>query len=549
MAYPKLLALLALALPLGAFAANPIQTENQLPGTTAWQITNPSTEGQIQGYTGEDSVNAGQKLDLYVSTAAKSYTVQVYRLGYYQGLGGALKLTMANQPGLNQGYWTDSAYPSDQVDTRIKKRSIVSYFVPLLLDGALQLEQTHLVDANWQETSAFIVPTAWVSGLYIIKLTENDTGTQWHVPFVVRNDASTSALICEEPFNTEEAYNPWGGGDAYYLDRAGQTYDHSCYISYNRPYALDHGAALLFETEYEMVRFMEEEGYDVSYTTNIGIESGLTTLNNHKGLVVGGHDEYVSQDELYKIESAVENGMSAAYFTGNQIYWQVRHMPDLSNRPDRFMLIFKGDLPAPYVQHVDPVNGLGLLGAPYTTELWAAPAVNHPQTWLLKTDYGSIFKAGQTGSFVVHNCGSWVFAGTGLQNGDQIPNVYGDEVQTADYLYMSELPPQESVTVLSSWLFSDYLDEQVTANTVVTENLQSKTIVFDAGSIAWASQLTDYPSYIMTVFPSYPRIGESIPLRAITANVLNHMATAKTGPTTFVDMPHAPTNSSTSPEP
>jgi hypothetical protein len=198
---------------------------------------------------------------------------------------------------------------------------------------------------------------------------------------------------------------------------------------------------------------------------------------------------------------------------------------------------------------VDPVNGIGVLGAPYTTELWVAPEVNHPQTWLLKTDYGSIFKAGDTGAFVVQNADSWVFEGTGLQNGDQIPNVYGDEVSTADYLYMSELPSQESVTVLSSWNFSDYLNQPVTANTVLTQNLQSKTIVFDAGSLAWASQLTDYPSYLMSVFSTYPRIGESKPLRAITENVLNYMATAKTSPTKFVDMPHAPTNSSTSPEP
>src|SRR5689334_10960375 len=78
-----------------AEAQNPIVVENQQPGTNQWQIPIGSsandTAGQIKGYASATSVNKGQAITFYVSVnPAQSYTIDVYRMGWYQGLGGRL---------------------------------------------------------------------------------------------------------------------------------------------------------------------------------------------------------------------------------------------------------------------------------------------------------------------------------------------------------------------------------------------------------------------------------------------------------------------------
>src|SRR5579884_3742461 len=53
---------------------NPIQLENRLPGTTAWQIQTPALNGQISGYGSAQSVAPGQRISFFVSTKASRFT-------------------------------------------------------------------------------------------------------------------------------------------------------------------------------------------------------------------------------------------------------------------------------------------------------------------------------------------------------------------------------------------------------------------------------------------------------------------------------------------
>ena len=73
---------------LFAQSANPIQIENQSPGTTGWRLTNVANNNEIEGYASKTSVNAGDQIDLFVNTIDPQYTLTIYRLGYYGGLGG-----------------------------------------------------------------------------------------------------------------------------------------------------------------------------------------------------------------------------------------------------------------------------------------------------------------------------------------------------------------------------------------------------------------------------------------------------------------------------
>src|SRR5439155_114653 len=68
---------------------NPIVIENQQAGTSQWQISLIGTDavGQIKGYASATSVNKGENITFYVSVnPAQSYTIDVYRMGWYQGL-------------------------------------------------------------------------------------------------------------------------------------------------------------------------------------------------------------------------------------------------------------------------------------------------------------------------------------------------------------------------------------------------------------------------------------------------------------------------------
>jgi hypothetical protein len=78
-----------------AAQSNPVVLENQQPGTTQWQIpwgsSATDSAGQIKGYASAVSVNKGQNITFYVSVnPAQTYTMDVYRMGWYQGLGGRL---------------------------------------------------------------------------------------------------------------------------------------------------------------------------------------------------------------------------------------------------------------------------------------------------------------------------------------------------------------------------------------------------------------------------------------------------------------------------
>ena len=76
-----------------AAQSNAIEIENQQPGTSEWRLSRRGTDavGQIKGYAAATSVNKGGSITFHVSTnPAQTYTIDVYRIGWYQGLGGRL---------------------------------------------------------------------------------------------------------------------------------------------------------------------------------------------------------------------------------------------------------------------------------------------------------------------------------------------------------------------------------------------------------------------------------------------------------------------------
>lgn len=292
---------------------NPVTCENAKTGTspTVWDINGAGDE-TVQGFATDMSVNAGSTVSFKVR-AEHAYTIDIYRVGYYGGAG-ARKVTSLT-----------GTFPAQNQTT-----ACVTDVPTQIYDCG-----TWGVSANWA------VPSTAVSGVYFALLTRTDDGGASHITFVVRDDASTSEVLFKTSDATWQAYNSYGGAN-FYSGPSGR----ATKLSYNRPFAtrgvLD-GRDFLFSTEYPMIRFLERNGYDVSYTTDVDGDRRGGLLANHKVFMSVGHDEYWSGPQRAAAEAARDAGTSLAFFSGNEVYWKTRWEPskDGANTAHRTLVCYK----------------------------------------------------------------------------------------------------------------------------------------------------------------------------------------------------------------
>jgi hypothetical protein len=304
------------------FSQNPIITENALPGnpSSQWDITG-SGSSTLQGFATDISVNKGQRINFKIRTSTVfTYTITIYRLGYYQGNGARLIA--------NLGTVTGTVQPSP-----------------------LSNASTGLVDCgNWSISSFWDVPSTAVSGFYIAKLTRtSDANVSSHIAFIVRDDGSTSDLFFQASDATWQAYNNYGG-NSLYIGTTSFPNGHAAKVSYNRPVLTRAGGGgggansdWLFNAEYPMIRFLERNGYNVSYTTCVDAARRGNLILNHKVYLSVGHDEYWSAEQRTNVEAARNAGVHLAFFSGNEVYWKTRweNSIDGSNTAYRTLVCYK----------------------------------------------------------------------------------------------------------------------------------------------------------------------------------------------------------------
>jgi hypothetical protein len=476
-----------------------IRMENARPGTAGWRVTKQAIS-QIQAYTEEPSINSGGTIHLYVSTSSPLYSIDIYRLGYYQGIGARLVKSIPVNAGIFQGYYplSGTAYPV------LCKTCITS-----LADS--QGRETDITDANWEYPEPIEFPSDWVSGIYYIKLTESKGGYQWAVPVVLRDDTRKADLIFEDPVNTDQAYN-WWGGTGLYDDfrhpgmRNGYKSD-AYFVSFARPYGPGYGVGDLFSWTYSMLRFLEQNGYDITYTSNDAVSEGLTNLMNYKGFVAGGHDEYWDYSERQKLEQAISKGKSAAFFSANAIYWQIRYTT-VPNTNHKAIICYRYPKLDPY--SID--KNLQYL----TTTRWRDYPVNDPEDRVLKAMYVSL-NEDKLQDFVAKNTNSWVYDGTNMRDGDIIKRVVGLEVDTT--FSDGSITSNDKATVIGESPYIDQYGKHRIARAVLDEPLKGNNIIFDASSYVWPDALSDFRVILSKDGP----VPESSVLERITNNILQRI--------------------------
>lgn len=316
-----------------ASPAHQIEAENCLPGTpqSLWDVSGAG-DPSLQGFATRMSVDLGETVRFKVLTDASAYTIQIYRLGWYQGNGARLVATVAPSASLPQ------------------------------TQPACLTDPTGLVDCgNWAVSASWNVPTNATSGIYVARLVRPDTGGASHVVFVVRDDAGDSDLLFQTSDTTWVAYNTYGGNSLYTGNPPiGRAYR----VSYNRPVTtrtLSAGDSWLMNAEYPMVRWLESNGYDVSYTTGVDGHARGGLIQDHRVFLSNGHDEYWSATQRANVEAARDAGVHLAFFSGNTMFWKTRFEPsvDGSGTPDRTLVCYKETHAGLPIDPLDPPTWTG----------------------------------------------------------------------------------------------------------------------------------------------------------------------------------------------
>ncbi len=325
--------------PCASPGANPIPCENAQPGTDpfTWRVMGAGDPG-IQGFAADISVGLGGTVSFKISTGSANYSLTIYRLGWYQGNGARQVAVVQPSAELPQQQPPCATEPS-----------------------------TGLVDCGgWAVSASWTVPATAVSGVYFARVADNDTGAASQIWFVVRDDARASDVMFRTNDTTWVAYNDYGGNNVYY-GTAPSSNGRAFKVSYNRPFnnrsqGAGFGTAnMVLYAEYPMIRWLEANGYDVSYTSAVDAERSPSLLTNHRVLMTAGHDEYWSAGERAAILAARDAGVGLAFFTGNEDYWKIRWEGaiDGSGTPYRTLVTYKETLENRVVDPQDPPTWTG----------------------------------------------------------------------------------------------------------------------------------------------------------------------------------------------
>jgi hypothetical protein len=302
-----------------AAPANLVVAENCRPGTDGWRIDDYATT--VAGFASATSVAPGETLTFFVTADRPTFDLEIYRTGYYGGLGARLVLEQRGLAGQRQ--------PS-----------------------CWEQGETGLISCHtWSPSYTLTVPVDWVSGVYLAKF-RRPGGGEYFTTFVVRDDARSAPLLVQIPTATYQAYNNWGGKSTYNysssacaVPASGQP--RAVSVSFDRPYAstLDDANNYL-RNDFLMVQWLEAQGYDLSYVDSLdvhgyGTPGARNRLTEAEAVLSIGHDEYWSQAMWDAFQAARDNGVDLGFFSANTAYWRVRFETGPTGGANRTLTTYK----------------------------------------------------------------------------------------------------------------------------------------------------------------------------------------------------------------
>jgi len=462
--------------------SDPVRRENEKRGTRDWLLTktriDPATKYRcpwIEGYCSRTSVRAGETITFHVSTnPPSSFTLDIYRTGYYGGSGARLMTRLGPFKGATQ--------PDPPIG------------------------QKRVRDCQWEPCTSLKIPANWLSGVYVGKLTAEVEGWQSYVIFIVRDDRRADFIFqCSD--TTWQAYNRWPGQFALYDD--GKTiwyWGPDVQVSFNRPYGkycqildapLSTGSGEWFLWEFPFAYWLESQGYDVTYISNLDTHGSADELLRAKGFLSVGHDEYYSRAMFKNLQTAVARGLNVGFFSGNTCCGRILFSPDGRGQMNR---VYERD---GVYGPLDGFVGMDRLPVvrPYANTLIGAHSTK-PVTG------GSDLTCVQPEH--------WIFAGTGMKKGESIPGLvgwewHGDPAPIPGLEIVATGPTQSAPGKPNGGIYTATVYPGPKGN-----------FVFNASTCWWADGLGEPPGYVRPSVYTTPR-GPDRRVQQITRNVLDRM--------------------------
>ncbi|MCA9039739.1 MAG: hypothetical protein KDA65_05255 [Planctomycetaceae bacterium] len=377
-------------------AQNKITEENRHQGTLDWQLTYVRTDRAenrrsklIEGYCSKQRVQAGETIDFFISANEPTEVViDLYRLGYYQGTGGRWRTQLGPFP------------VTPQLDPEI---------------GSNRLRE-----CSWEKTTSFTIPEDWVSGVYVGKLSCTAHRYQSYVIFIVRDDRDAEVIMqCSD--NTWQAYNKWPHEFSLYnSDPPNQSLNGTTRVSFDRPYAwypqvvdqpLSLGSGEFLLWEFPLAFWLEQQGYDVTYRSNVDLHTDPAGLKRAPVFLSVGHDEYYSLEMYQNLKQAIDDGLNVAFLSGNTCCFVAPLSASTHGQPNR---IFYRAGRYGGLSEAEQKNGFG----PFDVE---GPNEN------LLIGARTIDPFNGSGDWICTQPEHWLFQETQMQQGEGIPGLVGWE--------------------------------------------------------------------------------------------------------------------------
>ena len=361
----------------GDFAGKEIRKRKGGP-FSSWLAPSLSSSGP-EGWFSSPSATCEQSVALHISGNGLPVTIKVFRMGYYGGAGARLIEDATTGP---VAHYSASA-PSQAPES--------------------------LVTANWPIAWDFKVTEKTLPGQYLIRL-DDKSGDSDFVPIMVTNPESSSPLTFISSILTWQAYNGWGGYSLYKGPNRTRG-SRAMVVSFNRPYDGD-GAGQFRYMEFPIVRLAEKLGIDLNYITDLELAKDVSSLENTKSIVFGGHGEYWTTAMRVALDSAVARGINLISFGGNAGYNRPRLQAN-----DRQLVMWRG-------ARTDPDRKNPILA----TTRWRSFPIMNPESLLLGAQYVGL---GVNGDYTITHPLRWPFSA--MKYPGLLRGVVGREVDSPLY--------------------------------------------------------------------------------------------------------------------
>ena len=444
-----------------------VVAENQLPGTTSWIIPPTVTAGRIAGFADLTDASVGDTVKLYVSTAAPTFHVVAYRMGWYQGTG-------ARQVWVS-GEATGGVQPACPVTPVVNMVSC----------------------DTWTSTLSFPVTPAFVQGDYLLKLVGSD-GQEGYVPLTVSAPTSTATYLVINRSFTEQGWNTYGGFSFYQGQGpcpAGSNAYPVCnrarVVSFDRPYDTGNGASDFLGDEFPLIQFCERHGLDVTYASDVAIDATPQLALHHKVLLSLGHDETWSYGERLAAQTAQADGANIVFFGSAAVLRHVRMQPSPLG-PGREEVNYRDSSEDPLNGHGNPLEVTG--------NTWSSPPASWSEIPFVGELYSGYLRGTDSVPFVVYDSSAWPFAGTGVHDGSQLAGVVMSDVDhlaapastPADLQVLghSPIPVADIYTNQGTWSGLSYSDM-----TYYTDPKGNGGVI-DTGTVNWIAAMGPCPAAV-----------------------------------------------------